>query len=355
MPIQVIKALATIKKAAAMVNLEMGSIDPRYAEHIIAAADEVAQGKLDENFPLVIWQTGSGTQTNMNVNEVIANRANLNLGSELGKMSPILPNDHVNMSQSSNDTYVSSEPHSQSLISADKRRFPTAMHVSAVTALVESLIPALNRLKQHLALKEAEFADIIKIGRTHMQDATPLTLGQEFSGYRKQVSLALERLGPCIERLSAIPQGGTAVGTGINTKPGFSEKFAEQLSRVTSMKFRSSDNKFEGIAAHDVFVELSGALNTIAVSLNKIANDLRLMASGPRCGLGELMLPENEPGSSIMPGKVNPTQCEALTMVCAQVFGNHTAVTFAGANGHLEVRIHERTCLPGVTLTLLFA
>lgn len=330
MPIEIIKALAIIKKAAALVNMDLGLLKQDLSKLIVLAADEIIVGKLNNNFPLIIWQTGSGTQTNMNVNEVIANWANHKNGSELGSMSPINPNDHVNMCQSSNDT------------------FPTAMHLSALLTLKNKLIPSLKSLKKELYKKTQEYDDIIKIGRTHMQDATPLTLGQEFSGYFSQVRSAIERIEAVANRLKSIPQGGTAVGTGINTPPKFSELFAKKLSTLTDIDFKPYEHKYEGIAAHDVFVDLSGSLNSLAVSLNKIANDIRLMGSGPRCGFGELMLPENEPGSSIMPGKVNPTQCEALTMVCMQVFGNHVAVTFACSSGHLELNAYKPVIIHNV-------
>ncbi|KAJ2627381.1 hypothetical protein IW137_005662, partial [Coemansia sp. RSA 1287] len=276
-----------------------------------------------EHFPLVVWQTGSGTQSNMNVNEVIANRAIEILGGELGSKKPVHPNDHVNKSQSSNDT------------------FPTAMHIAAVTEINQKLIPALRDLRDAFAKKQEEFSDIVKIGRTHLQDATPLTLGQEFSGYTQMLSNSIDRIEATIPRLSQLAIGGTAVGTGLNTYTGFDSRMAEEISRISGYKFVPAPNKFEALAAHDALVEASGALNTIAVSLFKIASDIRLLGSGPRCGLGELQLPENEPGSSIMPGKVNPTQCESLTMLCAQVMGNHTAVTVGGANGHFELNVFK--------------
>ncbi|KND02367.1 fumarate hydratase, mitochondrial [Spizellomyces punctatus DAOM BR117] len=322
MPYPVIKAFAIVKKAAAKVNSET-HLDKKIAEAIVQAADEVIAGKHKDHFPLVVWQTGSGTQTNMNVNEVLSNRAIEILGGELGSKKPVHPNDHVNNGQSSNDT------------------FPTAMHVAAVIEIHERLIPALEKLEKALQAKVAEFKDIIKIGRTHLQDATPLTLGQEFSGYAQQVTYGIERVKSALPRLYNLAQGGTAVGTGLNTKAGFDAKVAEQIAKDTGLPFKTAPNKFEALAAHDAIVEASGALNTIAVSLNKIANDIRLLGSGPRCGLGELRLPENEPGSSIMPGKVNPTQCEAMTMVCAQVIGNHTAVTVAGAQGHFELNVFK--------------
>ncbi|KAJ3038935.1 fumarase fum1 [Rhizophlyctis rosea] len=321
-PEPVIKAFAIVKKAAAQVNMET-HLDKKIGEAIVQAADEVISGKLREHFPLVVWQTGSGTQTNMNVNEVIANRAIEILGGELGSKKPVHPNDHVNNGQSSNDT------------------FPTAMHVAAAIEFNEKLIPALEKLHKALEEKSKSFDSIIKIGRTHLQDATPLTLGQEFSGYSQQIAYGIERVKATLPRLYNLAQGGTAVGTGLNAKKGFAEKVAARISDVTGLPFQTAPNKFEALAAHDAIVEASGALNTIAVSLNKIANDIRFLGSGPRCGLGELILPENEPGSSIMPGKVNPTQCEAMTMVCAQVIGNHTAISVAGAQGHFELNVFK--------------
>ncbi|KAJ3151536.1 hypothetical protein HDU89_001979 [Geranomyces variabilis] len=322
MPYPVIKAFAIIKKAAAKVNVKSG-LDAKVADAIVQAADEVIAGKHKDNFPLVVWQTGSGTQTNMNVNEVLSNRAIEILGGELGSKKPVHPNDHVNNGQSSNDT------------------FPTAMHVSAVMEINERLIPALEKLHGALAQKSKQFSKLVKIGRTHLQDATPLTLGQEFSGYETQVAYGIERVKATLPRLFNLAQGGTAVGTGINTRIGFAEKIAAQIAEDTGMPFKTAPNKFEALAAHDAIVEASGALNTIAASLNKIANDVRLLGSGPRCGLGEIRLPENEPGSSIMPGKVNPTQCEAMTMVCAQVMGNNVAITVAGAQGHFELNVFK--------------
>ncbi|KAJ3297370.1 fumarase fum1 [Borealophlyctis nickersoniae] len=321
-PEPVIKAFAIVKKAAATVNMET-HLDKTIGGAIVQAADEVISGKLKDHFPLVVWQTGSGTQTNMNVNEVIANRAIEILGGELGSKKPVHPNDHVNNGQSSNDT------------------FPTAMHVSAAIEINERLIPALDHLQKALAEKAEAFNHIIKIGRTHLQDATPLTLGQEFSGYAQQIAYGIERVKGTLPRLYNLAQGGTAVGTGLNAKKGFAEKVAAQIAKDTGLPFVTAPNKFEALAAHDAVVEASGALNTVAVSLNKIANDIRFLGSGPRCGLGELMLPENEPGSSIMPGKVNPTQCEAMTMVCAQVMGNNTAITVAGAQGHFELNVFK--------------
>ncbi len=323
MPKPVIRALGIQKKAAAITNKELGILDTKIADAIIKAADEVISGKLIDEFPLVVWQTGSGTQSNMNANEVIANRAIDILGGEIGSKSPVHPNDHCNMGQSSNDT------------------FPTVMHISSAIEVHESLIPALEKLYNSLVKKSESFKDIVKIGRTHLQDATPLTLGQEFSGYATQIKYAIERVKTTLPRLMQLAQGGTAVGTGINCKVGFDKKFAENVSKITGLKFKTAENKFEALAAHDAMVELSGVLNIIAVSLMKIANDIRLLGSGPRCGIGEISLPANEPGSSIMPGKVNPTQCEAMTMVCAQVMGNHVAVTVAGSNGHFELNVFK--------------
>ncbi|KAI3657120.1 hypothetical protein MP638_003943 [Amoeboaphelidium occidentale] len=322
MPIQVIHAFGVLKKAAALVNREYG-LDAKVSDAIVQAADEVIEGKLDAHFPLVTWQTGSGTQSNMNVNEVISNRAIEILGGQLGSKKPVHPNDHVNMSQSSNDT------------------FPTAMHVSAVAALHQKVIPGVTMLKDGLKKCSEDFKDIIKIGRTHLQDATPLTLGQEFSGYATQLEYGLARVNNVLPRLYQLAQGGTAVGTGLNTKKGFDVKVASKIAEITGHPFVTAPNKFEALAAHDALVEAHGALNVLAVSLMKIANDIRLLGSGPRCGLGELLLPENEPGSSIMPGKVNPTQCEAMTMVCAQVIGNQTAISVAGSNGHFELNVFK--------------
>ncbi|MGR9117624.1 MAG: class II fumarate hydratase [Gammaproteobacteria bacterium] len=319
LPRPLIRALGIVKYCAALTNIRFNNIDQERGDAIAEASEEVIAGTLDEHFPLVIWQTGSGTQSNMNANEVIANLANRRLGGALGSKSPVHPNDHCNCSQSSNDV------------------FPTAMHIATVEQLHHVLIPALQHLHRALFDKSSDWAGIIKIGRTHLQDATPLTLGQEFSGYAAQIQLGLERINDSLQRLYPLAQGGTAVGTGLNAKPGFAESFAERVAAYTGLPFRSADNKFEAMASHDALVEISGVLNCIAASLNKIANDIRLLSSGPRCGFGELILPENEPGSSIMPGKVNPTQCEALSMVCAQVIGNHTTVTFAGAQGHLEL------------------
>ena len=323
MPAALISALGLEKKAAALANMALGALDKRLGQAIVRAADEVIEGKLAEHFPLVVWQTGSGTQTNMNANEVIANRANELLGGKLGSKSPVHPNDHVNLCQSSNDS------------------FPTAMNAAAALELERRLIPALTHLLAALETKAAAFAAIIKIGRTHLQDATPLTLGQEFSGYAAQVESGIARLRDCLPRLYRVAQGGTAVGTGLNARRGFDKRFARELAAITGLPFLPAKNKFEALAAHDAIVEASGALNALACSLMKIANDIRLLGSGPRCGLGELVLPENEPGSSIMPGKVNPTQCEALTMVAVQVMGNHVTVTIAGASGHLELNVFK--------------
>ena len=323
MPQSIIKALAIIKKAAAIVNQEIAGLDANIAKAICNAADEVIAGKFDEHFPLVIWQTGSGTQTNMNVNEVLSNRAIEIMGGTIGSKKPIHPNDHVNMGQSSNDT------------------FPTAMRVAAVTEIKKKLLPALDHITHVMSQKVAEFAGIIKIGRTHLQDATPLTLGQEFSGYLTQLQLGKARIESSIERLFSLAQGGTAVGTGLNAKSGFAAKIAQEISNLTGMKFHTAANKFEALAAHDAEAEISGMLNVLAISLMKIANDIRLLGSGPRSGFGELHLPENEPGSSIMPGKVNPTQCEAMTMVCTRVMGNHTTISIAASNGHLELNVFK--------------
>ncbi len=323
MPTPLIRALGIIKKAAAITNMGLGNLDEEIGNAIIAAADEVIEGKFDDNFPLVVWQTGSGTQSNMNANEVISNRAIEMLGGKLGSKDPVHPNDHVNRSQSSNDT------------------FPTAMHIATGEQLCQSLMPALKHLHRALSKKAKQWDKIIKIGRTHTQDATPLTLGQEFSGYAAQIELAIERIKACQPRIWPLAQGGTAVGTGLNTIKGFDRKFAANVKKITRLPFKTAPNKFEALAAHDAMVEVSGVLNTIAVSLFKIANDIRLLGSGPRSGLGELSLPENEPGSSIMPGKVNPTQCEAMTMVCCQVMGNHTSVTIAGSQGHFELNVYK--------------
>ncbi len=323
MPTPLIRALGLVKLACARANMALGVLDHRLGEAIARAAEEVAAGKFDDHFPLVVWQTGSGTQTNMNANEVIANRANELLGAPRGARSPVHPNDHVNRGQSSNDT------------------FPTAMHVAAAREVHERLLPALEHLLAELEAKREQFAELVKIGRTHLMDAVPLTLGQEISGWSQQVLYAIERLRGVMPRVCELAQGGTAVGTGLNTKRGFAEKVAAELARLTGLPFTSAPNKFEALAAHDAMVELSGVLNVIACSLHKIANDVRLLASGPRCGLAEITLPANEPGSSIMPGKVNPTQAEALTMVCVQVMGNHASVSFAGASGHLQLNVYK--------------
>jgi fumarate hydratase class II len=323
MPEPMIRALGIVKMAAAKANMSLDNLEGDIGQALVSAAKEVAEGKLNDHFPLVVWQTGSGTQSNMNANEVISNRAIEILGGEMGSKSPVHPNDHCNRSQSSNDT------------------FPTAMHIAAAEEGSNRLLPALKHLHAALTAKSETWKDIVKIGRTHLQDATPLTLGQEFSGYATQLKYSIERVETSMPRLLALAQGGTAVGTGLNAKPGFAEKFASEVADFTGLSFATAENKFEALAAHDAFVEMSGMLNTIAASLNKIANDIRLLGSGPRSGLGELSLPENEPGSSIMPGKVNPTQCEALTMVCAQVMGNHTAITIAGAQGHMELNVFK--------------
>lgn len=323
LPRPLIRALGIVKRCAALSNIALDNIDEKIGSAVADAAQEVIDGKMDDNFPLVVWQTGSGTQSNMNANEVISNRAIERLGGTLGSKTPVHPNDHCNLSQSSNDT------------------FPTAMHIATVEQLHHKLIPALEHLHGALDEKSRSWNGIIKVGRTHLQDATPLTLGQEFSGYTTQVKLSIDRVNDCLKRLYPLAQGGTAVGTGLNARPGFGEKFAEEVATFTKLAFVSAANKFESLASHDAMVEISGVLNTIAVSLNKIANDIRFLSSGPRSGIGELSLPANEPGSSIMPGKVNPTQCKAMTMVCAQVIGNHTTVTFAGAQGHLELNVFK--------------
>ncbi|MFP4314123.1 MAG: class II fumarate hydratase, partial [Alphaproteobacteria bacterium] len=323
MPSPLVRALGIQKKAAALTNMDLGVMPENIGKAIIQAAEEVIDGKLADEFPLSVWQTGSGTQSNMNANEVIANRAIEILGGIIGSKDPVHPNDHVNMGQSSNDT------------------FPTVMHISAGEQIHYNLIPALKDLYASLNKKAQEFESIVKIGRTHLQDATPMTLGQEFSGYAKQIEFAIQRIETTLPRLHQLAQGGTAVGTGINSKKGFAEKFADQVAKIAGIPFITAENKFESLAAHDAMVEVSGALNTLATSLMKIANDIRLLGSGPRSGLAELILPANEPGSSIMPGKVNPTQCEALTMVCAQVMGNHVAVTVSGSHGHLELNVFK--------------
>lgn len=323
MPPALIRALGIVKMAAAKANMGLDNLEKDIGTAIVKAATEVAEGKLNDHFPLVVWQTGSGTQSNMNANEVISNRAIEMLGGTMGSKEPVHPNDHCNRSQSSNDT------------------FPTAMHIAAAEEAANNLIPQLEHLHKALAEKTKAFKDIVKIGRTHLQDATPLTLGQEFSGYTTQMQYAIERVKTALPRLLCLAQGGTAVGTGLNAKPGFAEAFAKEVATYTGLKFITAENKFEALAAHDAFVEMSGMLTTIAASLYKIANDIRLLGSGPRSGLGELSLPENEPGSSIMPGKVNPTQCEAMTMVCAQIMGNHTTLSFAGSQGHMELNVFK--------------
>lgn len=320
-PVPVIRALGIVKRAAAEANAALGRLDKTLTKTIVAAAQEVIEGRLDAHFPLVVWQTGSGTQSNMNANEVISNRAIEMLGGVMGSKKPVHPNDHVNMSQSSNDTY------------------PTAMHIACAEEIVHRLLPGLRKLHKALDVKANAWVDIIKIGRTHTQDATPLTLGQEFSGYAKQVENGIARLEMTLPMLMQLAQGGTAVGTGLNAPIGFAELVASHIAAITGLPFTSAPNKFEALAAHDAMVFSHGAINTVAASLFKIANDIRFLGSGPRSGLGELSLPENEPGSSIMPGKVNPTQCEALTMVCAHVFGNHAALTFAGSQGHFELNV----------------
>ena len=323
MPLPLVRALGIVKMSAAKANMKLDNLEKEIGKAIVSAAAEVAEGKLNDHFPLVVWQTGSGTQSNMNSNEVISNRAIEMLGGTMGSKKPVHPNDHCNRSQSSNDT------------------FPTAMHIAAAEELVHMLVPSLQRLHNALNDKAQNFKDIIKIGRTHTQDATPLTLGQEFSGYVAMVENGIARVEGVLPKLYALAQGGTAVGTGINAKIGFAEKFAEEVAAYTKLPFITAPNKFEALATHDAMVEAHGALNEVAVSLFKIANDIRLLGSGPRSGLGELSLPENEPGSSIMPGKVNPTQCEALTMVCTQVMGNNTAVSFAGSQGHFELNVYK--------------
>lgn len=323
MPRELIRAFGILKKAAAIVNAELGLLPPDKRDLIVQAAEEVIEGKLDEHFPLSVWQTGSGTQTNMNVNEVIANRAIELAGGQLGSKKPIHPNDDVNKSQSSNDT------------------FPTAMHIAAAEQIVHHLLPAVTQLRDTLSQKARDFTDIIKIGRTHLMDAVPLTLGQEFSGYVQQLSLGIERIKLSLERIYDLAIGGTAVGTGLNTHPEFADRMAKQIAELTGLPFRSAPNKFEALAAHDALVFAHGALKTLACSLMKIANDIRWMASGPRCGLSEIFIPENEPGSSIMPGKVNPTQSEAMTMVCAQVLGNDVAINIGGSAGNFELNVFK--------------
>ncbi|MCZ4352442.1 class II fumarate hydratase [Roseovarius aestuarii] len=322
-PIAIVRGLGVIKKACAQANQELGKLDDTRANAIIEAAGEVIAGKLDDNFPLVVWQTGSGTQSNMNANEVIANRAIELLGGTIGSKDPVHPNDHCNMGQSSNDT------------------FPTAMHIAAAMTAHDVTLPGLEKLHSALAKKAKDWDHIIKIGRTHTQDATPLTLGQEFSGYSHQVAMGIQRIKDALGRIYELAQGGTAVGTGLNTTKGWDVMVARNMAQITGLPFVTAPNKFEALAAHDAMVEISGALRVVAGSLFKIANDIRLLGSGPRCGLGELILPENEPGSSIMPGKVNPTQCEALTQVCAHVMGNDAAVGFAGSQGHFELNVYK--------------
>ncbi len=322
-PAPIVRALGVVKRCAAAANKSLGALEAPLADAMIEAAEEVARGERDDHFPLVVWQTGSGTQSNMNANEVIANRAIEILGGEMGSKTPVHPNDHVNRGQSSNDV------------------FPTAMHIASAEVIHNDLLPALTHLAKALEAKRDAFEDIIKIGRTHLQDATPLTLGQEFSGYAAQVRNGIARAEHALEALYFLAQGGTAVGTGLNAKPGFAEAFAQDVAIFTGLPFKTAPNKFEALAAHDAMVEAHAALKVIAVSLFKIANDIRLLGSGPRCGVGEISLPENEPGSSIMPGKVNPTQAEALTMVCAEVMGNDAGVTFAGSQGHFELNVFK--------------
>ena len=321
--ISIIKSIAIIKRSAAIVHYKERQIEKKISQSIIRASEEVIKGKLDENFPLKVWQTGSGTQTNMNVNEVIANRAIEMMGGKKGSKKPVHPNDHVNKSQSTNDV------------------FPTAMHISIAQETLSKLLPSLKILKKELNKKSKEFNKIIKIGRTHLQDATPLSLGQEFSGYHEQLKKSIERVEYALKEIFYLAQGGTAVGTGINSRKGFDKKIVKEITKYTRIPFKPSQNKFAELAAHDSIVNFSGALNTCAVALMKISNDIRFLGSGPRAGYGELMLPENEPGSSIMPGKVNPTQCEAVTMVCAKVIGNHTGITIAGSHGHFELNVFK--------------
>ena len=321
--ISIIKSIAIIKRSAALVHFKEKQIIKRISNSIVKASDEVIKGKLDENFPLKVWQTGSGTQTNMNVNEVIANRAIEIMGGKKGSKKPVHPNDHVNKSQSTNDV------------------FPTAMHISVAQETINKLLPSLSILEKELNKKSREFKGIIKIGRTHLQDATPLSLGQEFSGYQVQLKKSIERIKYALKEIHFLAQGGTAVGTGINSKKGFDKKVIKEIARYTKIPFKPAQNKFAELAAHDSIVNFSGTLNTCAVSLMKISNDIRFLASGPRAGYGELILPENEPGSSIMPGKVNPTQCEAVTMVCVKVIGNHTGITLAGSHGHFELNVFK--------------
>ena len=323
MPLPLVRALGIVKRAAAQANKDLGALEPEIADAIAEASDQVMHGQMDDNFPLVVWQTGSGTQSNMNANEVIANRAIEILGGELGSKHPVHPNDHVNQGQSSNDT------------------FPTAMHIAGAETITHDLLPAVRHLRDALQDRATAFRDIIKIGRTHTQDATPITLGQEFSGYVAQLDYATHRINENLKYLMELAQGGTAVGTGLNAHPDFAVLFAEKVSAITELDFKTAPNKFEALAGNDAYVSVHGALNTLAVSLFKIANDIRFLGSGPRSGLGELALPENEPGSSIMPGKVNPTQCEAVTMVCAQVMGNHSTISIAGSQGHFELNVYK--------------
>lgn len=322
-PPSMVRALGIVKRSAAIANMNLGVLEKELAEAIIQAAEEVASLKLYDNFPLSVWQTGSGTQSNMNSNEVIANRAIEILGGKIGSKTPIHPNDHCNKGQSSNDT------------------FPTAMHIATAEEVVKRLLPALEYLAKSLSEKESEFQDIVKIGRTHLQDATPLTLGQEFSGYKTQIQNNIARVNNALSQIYFLAQGGTAVGTGINSKKGFAEEFAAQVADFTGLPFKTAPNKFEALACHDPLIDFHGVLNTLAASLMKIANDIRMLGSGPRCGFGEVSLPENEPGSSIMPGKVNPTQCEALTMIAAQVMGNNTTISISGSNGHFELNVFK--------------
>jgi fumarate hydratase class II len=330
-PFEIIKAIAIIKKAAAIVNFKSKSLDKKISQAIVKASDEVIKGKFDDNFPLRVWQTGSGTQTNMNVNEVIANRAIQILGGKLGSKKPVHPNDHVNKSQSTNDTY------------------PSAIHIASAIDVNKRLLPALKTLEKELGNKVIKFKNIVKIGRTHLQDATPLTLGQEFSGYQMQIKNCIKRIEIALKEIYFLAQGGTAVGTGINSKKGFDRKIALEIKKITKLPFKTAPNKFEALASHEPIVNLSGTLNTLAVALMKITNDIRLLGSGPRAGFGELILPENEPGSSIMPGKVNPTQCEAVTMVCARVIGNHFTITTAASNGHFELNVFK----PVISLSII--
>lgn len=334
MPGTLVRAFGIQKLSAARANMDLGILSKDLGDAILQAAEEVISGAMAAEFPLAVWQTGSGTQTNMNANEVIAGRANEILSGVRGGKKPVHPNDHVNMSQSSNDS------------------FPTVMHIAAAESVHKHMLPSLERLHKSLDDKAKAFNDIVKIGRTHLQDATPITLGQEFSGYAKQIEWGIARVKAVLPRLLQLAQGGTAVGTGINCKIGFAEKFAAHVAKVTSLPFVTAENKFEALATHDTMVELSGALNVLAASLMKIANDIRLLGSGPRCGIGELLLPENEPGSSIMPGKVNPTQCEAMTMVCSQVMGNHVTVTIAGSNGHFELNVFKPVIIFNVLQSL---